>query len=243
MNKSDICLIITGTIEPPAGVFKLSLSDKNVRRKQYIDSIKYYIQKTKIEKIIFCDNSDALEEIELKMLALKYNKEFEWISFKGDNSSVVKQGKGFGEGEIIKYIFENSMIIKKCRMFVKVTGRLIVKNIDTVINFTTNDFFYCDFQQNIVYTHFYVMPIDMYKLYFMNAYNYVNDRDGHFLEHCFYNVRINNSIQTKQFIIYPNITGISGSTGERYDISVLKRIMRSIKGLLYNYCNIDIGKK
>lgn len=233
----DICLIITGTISPPNGVYGLSIIDSDIRKKQYLDSIKYYIEKTRIKKIIYCDNSLAKEETELKLLAREYGKQFEWLTFVGDNAMVIEKGKGFGEGEIMKYVFENSEIVLKCQRFIKVTGRLVVKNIDNVVKSSRKEKFYCNIEGNKIYTNFYIMPIKMYMDSFYNAYKQVDDRSGFFLEHSFYQSAKKNCLKIKMFSCYPNIIGVSGSSGKDYYLPLKSRIKRSVKGKIYNFIN------
>lgn len=234
MKTKDMCLIITGTITPPKDVFQLYLTDSEERKKQYISSIRYYIENTKIQKIIYCDNSGTDEDSNIKEMAIKKGKRLEWLSFTSDVTKVRKQGKGFGEGEIMKFIFSNSLLIRECKSFAKVTGRLIVKNIDAVIFTSSINHIYCDIVNNYVQTYFYIMPTPIYKSYFLNAYQQVNDRSGYFLEHCFYTTLKEKNIRYRLFSLYPNIIGQSGSTGGSYELSYWQRLKKNIKGTLFN---------
>ena len=235
MKNEDMCLIITGTIKPSNDVFALAVSDSGIREKQYLNSIKYYIEKTKIKKIIFCDNSGFHENAGLNELARECNKELEWISFIGDNAMVSERGKGFGECEIMNRIFSTSKLINTCSSFVKVTGRLIVKNIDLVIWTAKKNNIYCDIYQDMFLTYFYLMPVETYASYFTDANKNVDDKSGVFLEHCYYRIILDNRLKPKMFSVYPNINGVSGSTGKSYYLSLGKRFKKIIKGNIYNF--------
>ena len=50
----NFCLIITATIKPVNGVYSLTVVDRDIRKRQYIDSLKYAIDYYNIERIIFC---------------------------------------------------------------------------------------------------------------------------------------------------------------------------------------------
>lgn len=235
-NANDICLIITGTVYPAKGVFALKILDSCVRKDQYLKSIRYYIEKTRIKNIIFCDNSAAEIEPDLYMLARKHNKNFEWLSFKGNEDAVIKYGKGYGEGEIIKYVLENSKLILTCSSFVKVTGRLIVSNIDCVIRYASRKHIICDIVDDKMLTNFYITPIAIYTKYLISAYEQVNDYAGFYLEHSFYCVIKEKMLSVRRFFFYPNINGISGSTGLSYHVSFKGRLKKTLMGIVYNFC-------
>lgn len=231
MDKNKLCLIITGCINPNINVPVLSVKDGKQRRKQYIKSIEFYIKKANFKYIVFCDNSNAHEEDGLKELAQKYGKHFEWISFVGNSDKVVSKGKGYGEIEIINYAVANSVLIRKCKMLFKVTGRLEVKNINWFIRLgkEDNDYFLLRAKKNeFVDTRCYCIRKVNYINYFSKAGEYVDDRNGVFLEHVFYKVIQNNKIEYKLFPIEPEFSGISGSTGCSYDAPHYKNVIKSI---------------
>lgn len=53
-------------------------------------------------------------------------------SFQGDVDAVRMKGKGYGEGEILAYLYENSSIMQRSRYYYKITGRLTINNIDKI---------------------------------------------------------------------------------------------------------------
>lgn len=130
-------LIITGTIEP-LKQDKLVVQDSKVRLEQYLACIRYYIEQDEIQKIVFCDNSNYVNE-ELSLIkdnlqthAQMNRKELEWLTFQGDFAAVQTFGKGFGEGEIMEYVMAHSELMKSEDYFVKVTGRLVVDNLGKI---------------------------------------------------------------------------------------------------------------
>lgn len=236
----DIALIVTGCISPNEKVFCLSLKNSNDRLIQYIESIEYYIEKTNIKKIIFCDNSNFYSKKvdELEILAKKYNKKFEYLTFKGNVKKCITQGKGYGEGEIIKYIYNNSLIFKSCKYFMKVTGRLKVTNIDLILRIIKKKNNYFDYTlHNKCDTRFYFISKSDYKEYFIDAYFNVNDKKKIYLEHVFRKILDKNDINYSLFPIMPKIVGISGSSGMKYKDSVIKYYIKYflIKIGLYKY--------
>lgn len=229
MDTNKLCLIITGCIYPNSNVPVLSVKDGDLRKKQYIDSIRYYIKKSKFTNIVFCDNSNASQEDGLKELAQNYGKHFEWIPFEGNSDEVVSKGKGYGEIEIINYAIANSTIISKSEILFKVTGRLMIKNINWFIRLGKGDRNYFLLRDNeFVDTRCYCIRKADYIKYFSHVGKLVDDRNGLFLEHVFYKTIKNNIIDYKLFPIEPEFSGMSGSNGYSYDSPHYKNVIKSV---------------
>ena len=232
MDISKTCLLITGCITPNSDVPLLALKDMDNRRKQYLESIIFFLTKSNLSKIVFCDNSNSPKDDKIYEIAKKKGKDFEWLSFMGNSEEVINKGKGYGEGEIIKYAISNSSIIKNCETIIKVTGRLIVKNLNTCLFYFSNKYSYFDFHKDFVETKCYFIRKDVYEAKLLSVQYEVDDKNGYYLEHAMYdNLRKDRSI--RQIPIYLNIIGQSGSTGELMDEPSLGiKILKTIKRLL-----------
>ena len=237
-DKMHTVLLITGCISPNSQTPKLVLTNSDMRRQQYIDSIKYYIEYANVDNIVYCDNSGAYAEQELNELAEKRGKRFEWISFYGDTSKTVQFGKGFGECEIVNYALQHSDLIKQCEYLVKVTGRLVIKNLNVLLRLSKKGIYFCPntTEDNRLYinTRIYMMPIKAYNLYFQKAVDYVDDINNVYLEHAFGICVENSRIPFKKFVFAPWVEGISGSTGREYKPSVISYLKDDIKLKIYN---------
>ena len=115
-------LIITGCIQPNPNIPYLILKDSTVRLRQYINCIEFYILNSCFDIIIFGENSAYFYNDKiLKEMAFSKRKEFEWLSFLGDQDMVLKRGKGYGEGEIIKYVLlTQTSHLNKCLCTLKI---------------------------------------------------------------------------------------------------------------------------
>ena len=247
LDFSRCALIITGCMNPNLKVPNLVLQNASERKKQYIDSLKFYIMHTRFKKIIYGDSSNCPEEQDVINCAKEYGKQIEWLNFYGDSKAVEKNGKGYGEGEIIEYIFEHSNLLKEVDYIIKITGRLIVKNINFLSAFAQNDVTY--FQPSIfedgklyINTRLYMMPKAMYEEYFKNAYKRVRDREKIYLEHTFGEVVQEKLVKYKCFLVYPNYLGISGSTGISYNSSWVTRLKNTIRMYMAKYEKINSNK-
>ena len=164
-------IIITGTIVPEKHIGQLALRDHKSRLEQYILALKKLIEAKPDAKMIFCDNSgfgtDAFAN--LHRLAQGNGVQLEVLSFKGDNESVVRHGKGYGEGEIMKYVLSNSILAKKDDYLIKITGRLIVDNMPHIVKKVDKTRIYFNIpnihRRDIYDTRLYAMPVNVFKKY------------------------------------------------------------------------------
>ncbi len=107
-----------------------SLNDIYERKRQYIDALRWYLQNTSL-KITFVENT----ETDFSNIFRTYvdSGRLEFITFNGNDFDKTK-GKGYGEGIIIKKAFETSQFIEDSKYVIKITGRLILSNIQQVIS-------------------------------------------------------------------------------------------------------------
>lgn len=214
--------IVTGTISPAKGMSQLVLKDEKERLEQYKSSLQLLLCSGAFEKVIFCDNSNfEMEQISfLKEIARNNDVELELMSFQGDTQKVCMQGKGYGEGEIMNYVFSRSKLLYAEDYFVKLTGRLVVDNIKNIVKHMNpkNTYFNIPNRtiRNLYDTRIYGMPVRQYKLFFMDAYERVMDRQGIFLENVYTQILKQYKIKVYNFPRYPRIIGVSGSGGNVY---------------------------
>lgn len=230
-------IIITAAIAPKSSVKQLVLRDPKERLNQYISALEHMIDKRPDAKLVFCDNSgfgiEAFEDVKRK--ALDNNMELEVLSFTGDSEKAAQHGKGYGEGEIVKYALENSKLIAGEDYMIKVTGRLKVDNIAAIVRRVRRNRVYFNVpnihRTDIFDTRIYAMPIDVFKDYFMDYYQKVDDEGGYYLEHAYTDAILENHIKTSNFPRYPRIIGSSGSGGARYEYTEWKCKIRDVLSL------------
>ena len=240
-RKNYNALLITAAIDiEDKSIPYTVLTNTEKRLNQYIISLKYAIEHYhKIDTIIFCDNTNLdYDYSNLFIIAEKYNKLLEVLRFRGDYENIQQKGKGYGEGEIINYVLENSKLIHNAEYFYKLTGRILIQNFDKIIKFSKSNHFI--FPSGITNsrketeTFFYLVNINFYNNYLKDAYLQTNDKNGIYLEHVFYD-RLHDK-EIKSFCIYPKVIGISASTGKPYTkktINFLGTFLLNLLGL-YN---------
>ena len=197
-----------------------ALNNNKEREKQYVDAIRFYLIQTKLN-ILFVENSNSdissLFDNEIK------DGRLECITFEGNQNKA--RGKGYGECEIIKYALENSSLIHRSKntRIVKITGRLIVRNLKTLINthalLLPNKSIICAINSNLSFpdSRCIMAPIDFYKV-FLKRMDNIDDSIGYFFEHALLDtIKNEKSFSFYPFLIQPDIEGISGSTGVIYE--------------------------
>ena len=126
-------LIITSSVNPVLTAPEVEITDPETRLFQLCCSVVSWSQVEGIEKMILCDNSAPNYNFQaLTDMVSQAGKTLEILTFLGDRKQVAMRGKGFGEGEIIKHVFENSRLIKKCDSFYKITGRVFISNFNEI---------------------------------------------------------------------------------------------------------------
>lgn len=220
--NEDVVLLITGCICPNQNQRFLVLKDAEERLKQYLDSIRFYIESSPFTKIVFCDNSacscDSVQE--LIDVAQKRNKTFEWLSFQGNHEKITEQGKGYGEGEIIHYALQNSALLRHAKSFAKVTGRLKIDNIHNVVtgaqagrNYFNRDIY----RGHGMDTRFYLCDKDYYCQHLIDLYTQTCELPGKefALEDAFFRT-LKKIKKYRAMNAYPAFKGISGGNGRDY---------------------------
>ncbi|MCR4924794.1 MAG: hypothetical protein K5917_00735 [Clostridiales bacterium] len=240
MKDTEYVLLLTGTVNPCTQVPFLSLKDGFVRKKQYYDAIKFYIEECKVKKIVFCENSCEKCPVEITDLALENGVEFEWLSFIGDVEGSVKIDKSYGEVEIINYALDHSKLIKACSYFVKATGRVKVRNYKKIIAMlsTKRNYFsaYGDNKLDRLDTRFFSMKVEVYKNFFYNVYDKNIPVKIKSIENLYPFVIRDNNIPIVSFPLKVCFDGISGGFGFPYVTTKKEEILGSLKQLFFTMC-------
>lgn len=218
-KSEKIILIITGCINPNPNQDWLVLKNVDKRLKQYIESIFFYIERSPFNKIVFCDNSNyAYNDTYLKSLASKKGKIFEWLRFKGNDKEVVYyNNKGIGEDEIMDYVCRYSKLYSEADSFAKVTGRLLIDNIDELMNNAVcgKNYFYRDIYRGKstkgLDTRFFIVSKEFYEGNIRRCYDRVSKKICY--EEVFSQLVDNNYSLLNA---YPHFIGQSSGNGRDY---------------------------
>lgn len=224
MQWDKCALVITSSVY--VNTRYTALLDAGERERQYFDALEFYIRQTPFQRIIVCDNSGYIYPPSLLRLADEHHKQLELLSFTGDKTAMERHGKGYGEGEIMKFVMSHSRLLQEVEGFLKVTGRLKLINTEKLLR-------RADHHQNYfipvslirprwlvppaarpcVEIRVYYTTKDVFKAVLLDAYLTVSDDRTYFLEHAYHDALASSTVKLQCFPLAPEIIGTSGSNG------------------------------
>ncbi len=223
------------------------VSDMSVSLKSSVDRINFTLESIKEwlsivpnAEIIICDNSgfDFSDLIKENFP----NEKIECLCFLGDRGAVKKYGKGYGEGEIIEYATKKSKFILNAGCFTKCTARLWVKNYRYFLNQWNQKCIFKPIFKNVfsikptildhIDTRFYIVNIEFYYKYLVDAYKKMNPATPHGVEEIFLEIVLANNLRNIFSRKYPEIYGVSGASGRAYRNSLKKNLKENLKYFL-----------
>lgn len=221
-------LVVTSCINPRQQK-NLQLFDPEERYQQTIECLKFFIDSAMFKSIVVCDGSGYnFAQNEIKKYSEEKKIELELLSFQQDFSKVEKLGKGYGEGEIMKYIVDNSRLFKKSHFFLKITGRLRVINIKEICQKISSGKVYFNIIParyiGCVDTRLYGMNTEIYIRYFIDTYKAVNEQEHKSYEYCFTDTIRENKIELHSFPVVPLYAGISGTNNTEYSPDIVYKV-------------------
>ena len=231
-SSSDSPLILlTGCINPDGMAFT-KLQNPEIRKAQYLEAIKFYLQETS-NKILFIENSNT--DISSEFVNEEYKQRLEFIVFAGNNYDK-KLGKGYGEMLILKYAFKHSNFINEASTICKITGRYKILNIvRLLIHYQKCQ---CDLMVDLLNQMKYSdSRIFMAKKMFFEEYLFkledeVNDSKGFYFEHALKNAVLLSLMDNRDYLPFkylPRIVGTSGTDDINYNHSFFKWIKQYLK--------------
>ena len=221
MEMNDCVLLLTACISPSGMIFT-AVQDPQEREAAYIDTIEYYLNNTDC-RIVFVNNSG--EDISSKIVA---KRRVEFLSYFGNNYDR-KLGKGYGEFQILKYAFEHSHWLKEASRVVKITGKLKVKNIISLLSVSHLLFgphrdlvmvagpSHSDDNQGVIDSRFFIGSPLFYER-FLSYKNVIDDSAGFYFEHLLYECVNDNHgcFLVAEFPLPLMIEGYSWTSGNAY---------------------------
>jgi hypothetical protein len=151
-----------------------------------------------------------------------------------DAGQVKLRGKGFGEGEIIRYALNYSSCLKGSEWFAKCTAKLWVDNFQECIKewngrflckaYFSNVFSFKKTSLEYIDTRFYIADKSFYAAHFSDAHlNLVVD-SGAGIEEKFLDIVDKKDLKKILFRTSPVVSGVGGGSGRYYNTSTIRRI-------------------
>ena len=215
-------ILLTSCVNPNGMPFT-ALSDINVRKQQYLDALRFYVNNTPLP-IVYVDNSNV-DIKEYNVISNIVDDRLEILSFDGNHDK--EHGKGYGELEIIDYAIKHSNIINSNTnvSIIKITGRLVIVNIMTILNqlkyniLPSSKSVICSMNSDfsMADSRVLIAPLNFYKRLIENRMA-INDSEGVYLEHVLCSlIKKQNLYAFHTFFSEPQYQGVSGSTNITYE--------------------------
>lgn len=202
-----------------------------------MESVEKWLHAFPAIRLVICDSSNY--DFTPLVKSSFPSASIECLAF-GANKDLVKfHGKGYGEGEIVRYALDHSIRLKETDFFAKCTAKLWVENFAECLeqwNGTflckmtfTNAFSLKATRIDHVDTRFYLAEKSFYKRYFMNAHMQLGHTIGMSIEDSFRDIILQNQMQGIVFRTPPMIGGVGGGTGKYYNISPVKKLKEYLR--------------
>lgn len=233
-------ILLTACVNPN-GMSKTALQDTEVRKKQYISALYFYLEQTNLP-IVFVENTGNDFSLEFKHYV--NNRRLEYISFNG-NDYDRSLGKGYGEAIIIQYALRNSKLLTNAEYVIKITGRVKIININEIVDsklLAFNNVVRCSFlDSRFMITSVIVIPLNVLRKFSENCIDLINDNDNRYFEYVLNDfLCANKSLKLVPFFKPIQIEGISGSLNRPYLSPLpLENLYRNINASVSFYYQSD----
>lgn len=215
----------------------VALKNQDARIFHTLESIERWGAIHPAGKFVICDGSGF--DFSLLVKNRFPNLNIESISFMNNVDLIKKHGKGFGEGEIIRYALEKSEFLHSANWFVKCTAKLWVNNFWSCHKQWNGQFLCKAFFENVfslknttleyIDTRFYISSKDFYLKNFSDAYSKLSLENGLSIENEFLKVLQNSKIKNFLFRNPPIIAGVGGGSGKYYNSSDIRQMKEMIR--------------
>ncbi len=172
-----------------------------------------------IKKIVIADatGQTLLNDADLLLLS-QMNVQVEQIHYEQDTAAILELGKGYGEGELIKFALENSVFLQDQPDFYKCTGKVYCRNFSAISGFilknNIKNIFWKDAFNNFIDTRFFYTSNIFCTTHILPAYKKVNDKINFWAEHSIFEMARQELV--RQNSPRPLLTGFSGSNDQLY---------------------------
>ena len=187
---------------------------------QYMSALVSWARPRHVRRIVFAENSNTQFDFSKVIRYLEAaGKEIEILVFDG-NKEAARLGKGFGEGEILEHVYNNSKLMRPSSTFYKVTGRIFVRNFDLVSESTTVPVVFHRQKGKAgkkpkANTVFFKCSRELFEARLLHCYKQVDEPDGVQFENLYFDQLLD--VAPPDFSVPPALVGQQASTGKIYE--------------------------
>lgn len=223
MEAKDIPVLLTSSVV--AYDTDVALRDTQGRIRLTLESIQEWLRVDPALRLVICDGSQ--HDFSAAVAQRFPRAAIECLHFDNPQHLVRQHGRGYGEGEIVRYALNHSKFIAEAGCFAKCTSKLWVDNflacaagwqgglrfkavfLDVFSPIRPTRLAYID-------TRFYIASCEAYRQYFQDAHFRIRKDEGYGLEECFRDIFLEQRFRGALFTVPPVICGVGGGTGVFY---------------------------
>ena len=232
----NIVLLLTAAIDTK-GVPFVARRDPKARLEDYKASLALWLGNPHTPSIIFAENTGH-DLVEIKNICETNNPHdiaVEFISF-DDNEFDRSRGKGYGELRIIARALRDSKIITTQTRLIKVTGRLYVPNIRTLVRGILSQpkaEVFCDFRCNMTWadSRAFCASARFFQDFMIPKQQDINDAVGTTYEHVLARAAHHCMADGHEWAMMPCtavLHGVSGTSNRAYPRSPFSLVKREL---------------
>ena len=217
---------------------QVALTDQAERLALALASVEAWQRLAPQTPLVLCDGSN--HDFTPEVRRAHPGARIECLAFENDQDQVRRQGRGFGEGEIVRHALQHSELIRQHGCFAKCTSKLWVSNFAECARHWNGQLLLKGVFQHAlgwrrrtefeyIDTRFYIASVDAYQRYFLDAHQAIDVAAGHGLEQCFHTIVCQQQLTGVLFPCAPVIQGVGGGTGLAYRntrVRLLKEALR-----------------
>lgn len=235
----EIPILLTSSVV--AHDTRVRLKDTDERIRLAMESVAEWLRIDPRQPIVLCDGSSfdfsAMVQREFPTARI------ECLPFENNQDLVQRQGRGYGEGEIVRYAINHSLLINQADCFAKCSSKLWVQNfhscasawqgglllqgvfLNVFVPFRCTTLSYID-------TRFYIANRPLYRQYFENAHLRIDKRKQYGLENAFLDIFLEAGLTDALTPVAPVICGVGGAIAKYYKNSLKRRLKEELRLML-----------
>lgn len=233
-----VVVLLTGTIVPNV-VDKLAVFQPEVRKNQYLSAIRWYVENTDY-RIVFCENSGSDVS---PFLNAEEKERVEVLTFAQPQITDPTKDRGYTEMLILEYALQHSQYLSNADLIVKGTGRLILKNIKSLVGM-------CKRRRKFVSTWMLYGCLYAESRFFLCSVSFLRYFVGvkdKVCVNCNFEATLAQTVRSSikegyifhYPIIRPWISGVGGGSGAQFELPLWKWFLSSLRllplALMYNW--------
>jgi hypothetical protein len=217
---------------------RVRLKDTNERIRLAMESVAEWLKIEARQPLVLCDGSsfDFTDRVRVAFPQAR----IECLTFENPQELVRQHGRGYGEGEIVRYAINHSSFIAGADCFAKCSSKLWVQNfpecarawqgglllhgvfLDALTPWGQPTLSYID-------TRFYISSRTVYRQYFEEAHLRINKSKQYGLENAFKSIFLESGLRQAFSPLAPVICGVGGAIGQHYKNSLKRRLKEDLR--------------